>query len=94
VRNGAAIIDQAVSLVGGAGGPIAKSTRTQRPAGGRSYTTMVYSRPDMPSLAEYWVLHGAGHAWSGGSPLGSCTDPAGPDASVEMMRFFQAHSRR
>jgi poly(3-hydroxybutyrate) depolymerase len=58
--------------------------------GGRVYTTTVYHRPDTPSLVEYWVVHGAGHAWSGGSPLGSFTDATGPDASAQMVRFFLA----
>ena len=54
----------------------------------KSYTRSLERNSKGRSIKEYWVLHGVGHAWSGGSTAGSYTDPKGPDASQEMLRFF------
>jgi poly(hydroxyalkanoate) depolymerase family esterase len=58
---------------------------------GHAFTRTMHKRADGKVHGEHWVIHGAGHAWSGGSARGSYTDGKGPDASREMMRFFSTH---
>ncbi|KQQ88643.1 PHB depolymerase family esterase [Massilia sp. Leaf139] len=58
---------------------------------GHAFTRTVHKRADGKVHGEHWVIHGAGHAWSGGSARGSYTDGRGPDASREMLRFFSTH---
>lgn len=62
--------------------------------GGYSYTRTMLQDPQGRVLAEQWLVHGAGHAWFGGDPTASYTDPKGPDASAEMLRFFALHERK
>jgi poly(hydroxyalkanoate) depolymerase family esterase len=59
-------------------------------AGGRSYRRSLAPASDGVPGVECWLIDGAGHAWSGGSAAGSYADPAGPDATAEMLRFFLA----
>ena len=62
--------------------------------GGHAYTRVTYRDAGGRAIAERWTVHGLGHAWSGGSSSGTYTDPKGPDASAEIVRFFNKHSKR
>lgn len=55
---------------------------------GRKYTRSTTLCTQGHAALEYWRIEGLGHAWSGGDAAGSYTDPSGPDASAEMVRFF------
>jgi poly(hydroxyalkanoate) depolymerase family esterase len=61
--------------------------------GARTATRRLHRSADGRVLAEHWTVHGAPHAWAGGSAKGSYTDARGPDASAEMLRFFFEHPR-
>ncbi len=89
--NGESVIATALQAA-----PVRHVTHVEQGAAprGHRYTRSIHQSPDGQVLAEHWLVHGAGHAWSGGRPQGSYTDAAGPDASREMLRFFAAHGKK
>ena len=96
-RNG----DQLLAHFANTGGQGTKETpalrarvRQGQVPGGHSYTCSTYHDASDRAVVERWTVNGLAHAWSGGSLPGSYTDPKGPDASTEMVRFFNQHPRR
>ena len=89
-RNGDQVIARARAAAAGELQATAAVQRGQA-SGGRAYSRTLHADADGKAALEQWVVHEAGHAWSGGSPAGSYTDPRGPDASREMLRFFLDH---
>ncbi len=90
--NGKHLVDAVLGAL-----PAQTTRETGTAAGaGRAFTRTIYHPADAagPSRVEHWVVHGAGHAWAGGDPAGSFTESDGPDASREMLRFFNEHPRR
>ena len=88
-RNGDAVVAQVARAA--ASVPLRTRTEQGRAAGGRAYTRTLHTGADGHTVIEQWTVHDASHAWFGGSPAGTYTDPQGPDATREIMRFFLHH---
>jgi poly(3-hydroxybutyrate) depolymerase len=87
-RNGEQVIEQLLHSHKGARPSVQSGTVPN----GYRYTQTTHTKADGTPVGEHWVVHGAGHAWSGGSAHGTYTDAKGPDASREMLRFFSTVS--
>jgi poly(hydroxyalkanoate) depolymerase family esterase len=87
-RNGDHVIAQRKTAT------LQKTIHRGRAPGGHAYTRTTHADASGRAMLEHWEIHGAGHAWSGGSTAGTYTDPRGPDAAREMLRFFLEHRSR
>jgi poly(hydroxyalkanoate) depolymerase family esterase len=85
-RNGDAVVAQSARI-----SALKTHTVKGQVPGGHAYSRSLYVDVTGQTVIEQWVVHGAGHAWFGGSPAGSYTDPCGPDATEELLRFFLEH---
>jgi poly(hydroxyalkanoate) depolymerase family esterase len=80
--------DEIARRAGNAPGRSAIQSTETGERGGRRFRRSLSTDASGQVLSEHWLIDGLGHAWSGGDGAGSYADPAGPDASAEMIRFF------
>lgn len=64
-----------------------------RAGGGLRYTNRRWLDTRGALMHQSIEVHGLGHAWSGGAPGGSHTDPRGPSASDAVWAFFSQAGR-
>jgi len=63
----------------------------ERSPGGLSYSVRRWHASSGLTVAEFWLVAGLGHAWSGGAAGGSYTESRGPSATEGMYCFFSQH---
>ena len=94
-KNGAQLVQAALQTVLGDKNAAHHTAQPGQSDAGQEFTRHLYRAIDNDEvLVEHWVLHHASHAWSGGSAKVSQTDPKGPSATQEMLRFFLEHPQK
>lgn len=76
-----------------AGGVALALDSTSGAGGGYSYRIVRARDQRQRVLIEAWFVDSLGHALSGGAAGTRWTDPRGPDAAAEMLRFLLEHPR-
>ena len=94
LSNGATIVEQALLGHAGAARALRRGRGLPGEINGIKFTRTGHADAQGTNRVEEWIVHGGTHAWFGGSSEGSYTDPAGPDASAEIVRFFLSQDVR
>ena len=81
----------------GTGDPCVRPNRFPCPGGivgfgEYPHTIERYHDADGDTLVEFWSIHGLEHAYPGGDPNGTFTDPLGPNVTRASYEFFMAHA--
>jgi poly(3-hydroxybutyrate) depolymerase len=88
-RNSDQIVAMRALLQGDCGASLeTSSTYVKKTQNGHAYTCRVFHDENRLPVGEHWLVHGLGHAWSDGNIKGTYTDPSGPHATSEIVRFF------
>jgi poly(hydroxyalkanoate) depolymerase family esterase len=91
--NGENISQAALAALNGSGMALVRSQSTRGAKTERSTQRTSYRDASGASFVEHWNVDAGAHAWSGGDPAGSYTDPQGPSASAAMLEFFLQHQK-
>ena len=88
-ENGTRVAAQWLAFHGA--GPLRSTTGSGTSGDGRGFDTIRWFARRGRAVLQLWLIDDLGHAWSGGRPGASYSDPAGPRAATLMWRFLRRH---
>ena len=86
-ENGTRVAAQWLAFQGA--GPLRSTTGSGRSGDGRGYRSVRWFARRGRAVLQLWLVDDLGHAWSGGRPGASYSDPVGPRAATLMWRFLR-----